>query len=187
MKPFGFTIHACIDDHSRKIIWLDVASTNKDPSVVAGYLLKAVKSIGGLLLKIRSDDGSENSLIEAVQITIRSQRNDEYAGLGSYCVGTSTANQRIESLWLQFARDRPFWWRQFFAQLSDLVFIDAGDPVSRECIRYCFMNLLQQELNDFTERWNRQLQDGAPSKGANFPRGQPISLYHLPELFGSIS
>ena len=46
-------------------------------------------------------------------------------------------------------------WRQFFGQLFDLGFIYAGDPVLRECIRYCFMNLLRQELNDFTERWIR--------------------------------
>ena len=44
-----------------------------------------------------------------------------------------------------------------FAQLSNLGFIEAGDPVLRECIRYCFMDSLQQELNDFTERWNRHL------------------------------
>ena len=128
---------------------------NKDPSVVAGYFLKAVKTVGGLPVRICSDDGTENSLIEAMQIAIRSQHSDEYAGLGSCCVGTSVANQRIESLWSQFTKDRPFWWRQFFAQLSDLGFINAGDPVLRECIRYCFMDLLRQELNDFTERWNR--------------------------------
>ena len=113
LKPFGFAIHTCIDGYSRKIIWLDVASTNKDPSVVAGYLLKAVKSIGGLPVKIRTDDGTENSLIEAVQTAIRSQQNDEYSGLESYCVGASTANRRIESLWSQFTKDRPLWWRQF--------------------------------------------------------------------------
>ena len=117
LKPFGFAIHGCIDGYSRKIIWLEVASTNKDPSVVAGYFLKAVKSIGGLPVRIRSDDGTENSLIEAVQIAIRSQHDDEYAGLGSYCVDTSPANQRIESLWSQLTKDRPLWWRQFFAQL----------------------------------------------------------------------
>ena len=116
LKSFGFALHGCIDDYSGKIIWLEVASTNKDPSVVEGYFLKAVKSIGGLPVRIRSDE-TENSLIEAVQIAIRSQHDDEYAGLESYCVDTSPANQRIESLWSQLTKDRPLWWRQFFAQL----------------------------------------------------------------------
>ena len=91
LKPFEFTIHGCINGYSRKIIWLEVASINKDPSVVAGCFLKAVKSIGELPVRICSDDGIENSLIEASQITIKSQHGDEYAGLGSYCVGKSPA------------------------------------------------------------------------------------------------
>ena len=109
MKPFGFVIHGCIDDYSRKFTWLEVASTNKDPSVVVWYFLKAMKSIVGLTARTCSDGGTENSLIKAVKITIKSQHDDEYTGSGSCCVGMSPANQRIESLWLQFTKDRPFW------------------------------------------------------------------------------
>ena len=98
LKPFGFSTHGCTDGYSRKIIWLGVPSTNKDPSVVAGYFSKAVKSIGGLPVRIRSDDGTEKSLMKAVKIAIKSQHGDEYVVLGSYCVGTCTVNQRIESL-----------------------------------------------------------------------------------------
>ena len=64
-------------------------------------------------------------------------------------------------------------WRQFFGQLFDLGFIYAGDPVLRECIRYCFMNLLRQELNDFTERWIRHPSSKkmyyCAKKATNFP------------------
>ena len=91
------------------MVWLEVASTNKDPSVVVGYFLKAVQSVAGLPVRTRSDNGTENSLIEAVKIAIKSQHGDEYAGLRSCCVGTSPANQRIESLWSQFTKNRPFW------------------------------------------------------------------------------
>ena len=72
MKPFGFAIHECIDGYSRKIIWLEVASTNKDPSVVAGNFLKALKSIVGLPVRTRSDNGIDNGLVEAVKIAIKS-------------------------------------------------------------------------------------------------------------------
>ena len=51
-----------------------------------------MKSIVGLPVRTRSDDGTENSLLEAVQIAIKSKHGDEYAGLGSCCVGTSPAN-----------------------------------------------------------------------------------------------
>ena len=59
------------------------------------------------------------------------------------------------------------------------------ETVLRECIRYCFNDLVQQELSGFMERWNRHLL--AQCKGAIFPREQPIWLYLLPELFGSAS
>jgi len=34
LKPFGFSIHGCIDGFSRRLLWLEVSSTNKDPKVV---------------------------------------------------------------------------------------------------------------------------------------------------------
>ena len=36
--------------------------------LLQGIFLQAVKSIGGLPVRIRSDDGTENSLIEAMQM-----------------------------------------------------------------------------------------------------------------------
>ncbi|KAL5489557.1 hypothetical protein EMCRGX_G018664, partial [Ephydatia muelleri] len=42
LKPFGFPIHACIDGFSRKVLWLEVATTNNDPYVVAHFYLHAV-------------------------------------------------------------------------------------------------------------------------------------------------
>lgn len=35
LKPYGISIHGCIDGYSRYIIWLKAASTNKNPRVVA--------------------------------------------------------------------------------------------------------------------------------------------------------
>ena len=42
------------------LICLEVGSTNKNPAVVARYYLEAVKQVGGVPRKIRSDDGTEN-------------------------------------------------------------------------------------------------------------------------------
>ena len=36
--------------------------------MLQGIFLQAVKSIGGLPVRIRSDDGTENSLMKAMQI-----------------------------------------------------------------------------------------------------------------------
>ncbi|KAL5509149.1 hypothetical protein EMCRGX_G004459 [Ephydatia muelleri] len=47
LKPFGFPIYACIDGSSRKIIWLELTSTNNDPSVVVKFFLDAVVKLEG--------------------------------------------------------------------------------------------------------------------------------------------
>ena len=31
LKPYGFSIHGCIDGFSRKIIWMEVDPSNKEP------------------------------------------------------------------------------------------------------------------------------------------------------------
>ena len=112
LKPFGFSIHGCIDGFSRRRIWLEIGTSNKQPEVVAYFFIQAVKQLRGVPTRIRSDDGTENSITESIQISLRTSHSDEYQGLGSFLIGPSTANQRIESLWSQFRKDR------FFAKIE---------------------------------------------------------------------
>jgi len=180
LKPYGFSIHGCIDGYSRRIIWLKVAPTNKDPKIIASYYLKAVEELNGLPTKIRSDDGSENSIIQPIHIALRTAHQNDLSILSSYLIGTSPANQRIESLWSQFTKDRIMFWRDFFSDLSEMELVDNSLQITEECLRYCFMHLVRKDLNEFTERWNRHLI--AKSKGAVLPNGRPNSLYFLPHL-----
>ena len=38
LKPFGFSIHGCIDGFSQYLIWLEVASSNKKPKLMANSI-----------------------------------------------------------------------------------------------------------------------------------------------------
>ena len=51
-KPYGISIHGCIDGYSRRIIWLEVAATNTMPELIAKYYLDAVKQMKGNQLNI---------------------------------------------------------------------------------------------------------------------------------------
>ena len=71
LKPFGFSIHGCIDGFSRRIIWLEVSSTNKKPELIARYYLDAVRQQNGVPKTIKADDGTEHSLIEPIHMFTR--------------------------------------------------------------------------------------------------------------------
>ena len=86
LKPLGFSVHGCIDGFSRRLLWLEMGPTNKNPEAIAMYYLDAVKQLGGVPRKIRSHDGTENSTIEAFYTFLRSSHNDENAGLGCFTI-----------------------------------------------------------------------------------------------------
>lgn len=48
LKTYGFSLHGCIDGYSRKVLWLEVATTNKDSAIIAGYYLRAVEKYGNI-------------------------------------------------------------------------------------------------------------------------------------------
>ena len=68
LKPYGISIHGCIDGYSRRIIWLEVAATNKMPELIAKYYLDAVKQMKGKPKIIKADDGTEHSVIEPLHV-----------------------------------------------------------------------------------------------------------------------
>ena len=43
LKPFGFCIHGSIDGYSRRLLWLEVGSSNNNPMLVAKYYIDYVK------------------------------------------------------------------------------------------------------------------------------------------------
>ncbi|KAJ8678184.1 hypothetical protein QAD02_013971 [Eretmocerus hayati] len=101
LKHFGFAITGCVCGFSRKVIWLGVGTSNNKPEVIAWYILQAIKEFGCLPCIIRSDRGTENVKIELLQITLRSDHDDENANESSFLKGKSTANERIEEHWKQ--------------------------------------------------------------------------------------
>ena len=74
LKPYGFPIHGCIDGWSRKIIWLHVARSNNRPEIPASFFVKSVQLYGSPV-KLRSDCGTENGIMAAMQCRFRSQAN----------------------------------------------------------------------------------------------------------------
>ena len=77
-------------------------------------------------------------------------------------------------------RDRLGWWRWFFQDLVDLELLNIDDPVVLECLHYCFMGIIRDELNSVKEDWNTHIISRSHKSG---PTGRPICMYYLPHLY----
>ena len=182
LKPFGLCIHGAIDGYSRRILWLEVGPSNNNPRIVARYFMDCVKQLGGAPRTIRGDRGTENVNIAAMQSFLRRNGTDSMAGQKSFLYGRSVSNQRIEAWWSFLRNNDTDWWINFFKDLRDVGLYCDDNPLHVECLRFCFIPLLQKELNRVAQHWN--LHKIRPSLNQESPPGRPDVLYFLPELNG---
>ena len=90
IKQYDFPIHGGVDGFSRKILWLKVVRSNKNPIVPAALYLRATQEQGLCPNLLKTDCGSENRDIAATHCFLtRSTLSHIYRA--------SHANQRIEN------------------------------------------------------------------------------------------
>lgn len=161
----------CIDGYSRKIIWLECASSNNNPAIIAHNYMNAVVQYDGCPWQIRTDCGTENVHVAAIQAFINNRMN-------SHVYGTSPANQRIESWWTFLRRNRSQWWICLFEGLVACGSFTVGHLRETDCLRFCFMSLIRLDLSQVMYEWNtHQIR---PSAGAVCPAGIPDILFLRP-------
>lgn len=117
--PLGFFVHGAVDGFSRRILWLEVGSTNKNPRVIASSYLNAILQLGGVPRRMRCDRGTQNTIIGTLQQFFRWHDDDHFSGSGSFIEAKSTGNQRIEAWWSKFRQGGGGWWINFFKDLCD--------------------------------------------------------------------
>lgn len=177
LKPWGFPIHGCIDGYSRRIMWLRVARSNNLPEYPAMYYLETVKELGGCPVEVVTDLGTENSLLASIQSYFR-QNPDAHRYV------PSPRNQRIESWWSFYSKNRSSWWRNFFQDLEADGKIDITSEMNKECLWYCFSGVLQADCDAVKDRWNTHY---IRRSRHNTVRGRPDSLFFLPEYHGAVN
>ena len=181
LKPFGIAIHGAIDGYSRKILWLKADRSNNNPRVVASYFLEHVRRFRRVPRVVRSDKGTENVIVRDLQIALRYHHNDGMAGLNSYQVGRSTSNQRIERFWRTLTQNFGQFWRNLFKDMRDAGFLNDGDRMQVECLRFCFTPIIQEQLNAFKDVWNRHRVRA--QHYSETPSDIPDIVYYQPEVF----
>ncbi|XP_065680522.1 uncharacterized protein LOC136094498 [Hydra vulgaris] len=173
LKPYGFPIHGCIDGFSRKIIWLKLCRTNKDPVIPAHFYLNALKEFKVCPDTLRTDCGTENGIIAAIHSFVHNDIN-------AHKYGSSQSNQRIENLWSNLKRTYTTSFIEYFKRMVFNDDLRLGDCFQMECVWFSYSELIQFELDKMKEEWNSH--NIRKTRHANV-HGIPDEMFYLPELY----
>lgn len=184
LKPFGFCIHGGIDGFSRKIIWLAVSDTNKNPFIIAHYYTSAVKTLCAVPKLIRGDRGTENVNVCGIQRFLRRNHHDSWSGWNSFKYGKSVSNQRIEQWWSYLKRNTTQSWIDYFKDLRDQGLYDDSNNIHVEALKFCYYGLIQLHLDQVKHTWNHH--KIRSTKYAESPSGRPDLMFFLPHNYNAI-
>ena len=172
LKPFGFPVHGCIDGFSRRIMWLKVCYSNNSPTLPAKFYTDVVKELGGCPVEVVTDLGTENGLIAAGQCYFRDSAD-------AHRYVPSPRNQRIESWWSFFSKNRSCWWRNLFQDLESQGLLDLSSVLHKECLWYCLSKTLQADFDFVKGHWNSHY---IRKSRFETTKERPDSLFYLPEF-----
>ena len=66
----------------------------------------------------------------------------------------SVSNQRIEAWWSQLRRSCTYWWIEHFKELQESGCYCDCNVVHVECLRFCYMDAIRDELYRDARLWN---------------------------------
>ena len=113
-----------------------------------------------------------------MQCFLKRKHTDELSGLKAYCYGNSQQNQRIEACWSHLRRSKTTWVINYFKEMIDNNLYDPSSDYQVACAQFCFMQLIQKELDLVRMHWNTHII--RRSKHAEIA-GRPDQMYYLPE------
>ena len=77
LKPYGFSIHGCIDGFSRKMVWLQLSPSNKNPSEIAYYYINTVLKFDRVPRRMSADIGVENATVAGIKRFLRRNKSNQ--------------------------------------------------------------------------------------------------------------
>ncbi|KAJ7998239.1 hypothetical protein DPEC_G00220530 [Dallia pectoralis] len=114
-----------------------------------------------------------------MQIFLRPNHPDSFAGDRSFLYGRRAANQRIEAWWGTLRKQSAQFWMNLFKTFQDDGHF-TGDFLDKSLIQFCFLNLVQDELDEVVNTWNsHKIRPRSSDEAAS---GRPFVMYSFPEL-----
>ncbi|CAC5399907.1 unnamed protein product [Mytilus coruscus] len=165
LKPYGFAIHGCIDGFSRRILWLEVGPSNKNPYIIASYYLNCLRRLKVTPKIIRANLGTENQVVSFLQTYFRfSEAIVEMARKALFLAKVVIIKELSSG-----------------GDLRDSGKYDESDPLHCDCLRFCFTRLLRKGLNNIASEWNQHRLQVRKQREYDCAQGIPDILYFLPE------
>ena len=162
---------------------LQVSSTNIDPAVITSYYIDCIQHLGIVPKILRCDLGTENTNLAFLQPFFHHECNDDMAGRKSFMYGKSMSNQRIEAWWSILQNQCTDWWICLFKDLRDRSLYNSLDAIHNQCIKFCFLQVLQDELHRVATEWI--LHPIRSNNNNENPHRKPDVIYFTPELYNT--
>ena len=143
---WGFVIHGAIDGFSRLVIFLH-CSTNNRSGTVADLFLNATQEYGWPS-RVRTDHGGENTQVWQLMEDRRGPNR------GSFLVGSSTHNQRIERLWRDVFRCVAHIFYYTFQAMEESGLLEIDNPLHKVALHYVYLPRLNRALSSLASAWN---------------------------------
>ena len=182
LKPFGISVHGAVDGFSRRVLWLKACESNKNPHYIAKFYFDYIRQINGVPVRVFADRGTENSIVRDTQYALRWNDLDQFQGLSSFIYVSSNRNVRIERFWRSLREMTGQFWINLFKDMCDLGLFDTSDNAHMECARYCFIDLINKELDNVRRLWNEHRVRA--NIEVDCPAGKPDVLFFQPMLHG---
>ena len=146
LVSWGFVIHGGIDGFSRLVVFLK-CSTNNKSETMANLFLTATEKYEWPS-RIRSDYGGENV---GVWELMEERRG---CNRGSYLVGSSTHNQRIERLWRDVFRVVTHMFYYSFQSMEEAGILNRNNNLHVFALHFIYLPRINRALESFAEAWN---------------------------------
>ncbi|XP_051814938.1 uncharacterized protein LOC127537125 [Acanthochromis polyacanthus] len=146
LNPWGFVFHGGIDGYSRCITYLRCCTDNRASTAL--QLFQVAVDLFGLPHHVRGDAGRENVDIARFMIENRG------ANRGSFMVGRSVHNQRIERLWGELNRVVSAYFKDLFIFMENVAVLDSTDPVHIRALHHVYLPRINRSVDEFVTQWN---------------------------------
>lgn len=131
-----FVFHGCIDGYSRTVIYLECCTNNRAYTVLTFFQQGVARF--GLPYRVRGDRGGENT--EVARYMIHNQGSER----GSFIVGRSVHNQRIECFWADVNRVVSDFYKQLFQYMEHYDILDSTSEVHLWALHFVYLGRIQR-------------------------------------------